>query len=191
MHRVFKDPMCGLFMDGHGVSHGRGAGAARKPAPCVPGGAALPGALAGRQRTAPGTALGAAPAGTACALSHRPALSSRPRSAEPLRPGLRSEQACRFWAEPRALPGTRDAPASALRHSALSYLLRAGVRHVTVRAPRGAGATGMRDYVEVVGVKCGAGIGGLGVPPLAPAPAKLEGGYGGRSAANRAWGMSW
>jgi len=173
-------------MDGHGASYGRVAGAARKPAPCMPGGAALPGALAGRRQTAPGTALGAAPAGTACALSHRPALSPRPRSAEPLRPGLRSEQACCFWAGPRALPGTRDAPESALRHSALSYLLRAGVRHVTVRAHRGAGATGMMDCVEVASVKCGVGIGGLGVQPPAPAPAKLEGGYGGRSAANRA-----
>ena len=33
MSRVFKDLVCRLFMDGHGASHGRGAGAAPEPAP--------------------------------------------------------------------------------------------------------------------------------------------------------------
>lgn len=45
-----------------------------------------------------------------------------------------------------------------------------------MRAHSGVDATGMRRRVEVVGDKYDMDIGGFGVFPCVPAPAKLEGG---------------
>ena len=153
-------------MDEHGAGRGCAASAAREPASSMPRGAAPQGARSGRLRAAPRAALGAAPAGTACALPGRPAFPS-PASAR--RPSIRQH--------PRAAPRARRSSAGvrAAGHAGHAGARPATYRHavplVRCRPPRGGegapgpGRHGKRGNAEAIGGRCGASIGGLGAHP--------------------------
>lgn len=160
----------------YGVDPGLCAGAALECAPGLPRGAVLLEAEAGRLRTALRAVPGATLADIAPVVLGWLASSLHPAYGERILPVQRAAaRACRLWAGPHARLGVQDTLASALQYSGTLYFFCAGAC-VTMRAHSGVDATGMRSRVEVVGDKYDMDIGGFGVFPCVPTPAKLEGG---------------
>lgn len=156
-------PVCVPCMDGY--SRDREAGSVLVYTHCMPQGAVLLEAGAGRLRTALRAAPGATLGDTACVLFGWLASALHPCCEGQTLPDMHdAAQTYCLWAGPHARLGMQDTLASALRHSGTLYLFYGG-NCVTVTAYLGVDATGMRDRVEVVGDKYDVDIGGFGDPP--------------------------
>lgn len=146
---------------------------------CMPQGAVLLEAGAGRLRTALRAAPGATLADIACVLLDWLASALHPcYEGQTLLDMRDAALAYCLWAGPHARLGMQDTLAYALRHSD-TLCFCAGGSYVTVKAYWGVDATGMRDRVEVVGDKHDVDIGGLGDPPYVSTPVKFENGRSG------------